>query len=80
MPDPIRTTYAAAFPRWSQPFWTFITGKPAPGERAPFVPGSWLYLAAALAFCFAGIAGSLLLATRWTGLAWLMPLSVGATL
>ena len=80
MPDPIRTTYAAAFPRWSQPFWTFITGKPGTGERAPFVPGSWLYLAVALAFCFAGIAGSLLLATRWTRLAWLMPLSVGATL
>lgn len=53
----IRETYSV-FPRWSQPLWTWFTGKPAVGEQPLFVPSGWLYLAVALAAFVAGAAGS----------------------
>ena len=53
----IRETYSA-FPRWSQPLWTLLTGKPATGEQPLLIPSGWLYLAVSLSVFIAGTLGS----------------------
>lgn len=46
----IRATYLV-FPRWTQPLWTWWTGRALPGEQPLWRPGPWAYLGrAALAF------------------------------
>lgn len=57
MSENIRDTYKV-FPAWSQPFWTFLTGKPAANEHAPFVPSGWTYLFVSLVIFVGGIAGT----------------------
>lgn len=62
----IRETYTT-FPRWSQPLWTLLTGKPTSGERPLFVPNEWLYLAVSLAIFITGTVGSYELAGEGLG-------------
>jgi Fatty acid desaturase len=76
----IRDTYAV-FPKWSQPFWTFVTGKPAADEKQPFAVSCWTYLVVSLLFFWGGLAASYALLTRGGGaLLALLALSVCSTL
>jgi hypothetical protein len=80
MPANIRDTYEV-FPKWSQPFWTFLTGKPAADEQPPFVLSGWTYLLISLVIFAGGIAGSLAVLTQSHGLLRLLILgTVGCTL
>lgn len=76
----IRDTYMV-FPKWSQPFWTFVTGKPATGEQPVFAPGGWSYLVISLAFFFGGLAASGALLMQGSGVMLaLLVASIGSTL
>lgn len=75
----IRESYAA-FPKWSQPFWTLLTGKPLADEQPRFVPSCWIYLGVSMAMFLGGIAGSFFLLMRAGALVWLVPFTVGLTL
>lgn len=75
----IRDTYAV-FPKWSQPYWTLFTGKPAVDEQALFVPSCWTYLSVSMAIFLGGIAGSFILLINAGAPLWLLPCTVGLTL
>jgi hypothetical protein len=75
----IRETYAV-FPKWSQPFWTLLTGKPMVDEQPPFVPGCWAYLGISMAIFLGGIGGSFFILLRDGASIWLVPFTVGLTL
>src|SRR5262245_5571070 len=63
----VRETYEV-FPAWSQPFWTWLTGKPATGEQPLVVPSGWTYLAVSLAIFVAGTLSSMMLVASGSGL------------
>jgi fatty acid desaturase len=76
----IRETYDV-FPRWSQPLWTFITGKPAADERPLVSPSGWTYLFISLLVFAGGVAGSFAVLMLGHGLWRLLLLgTVGCTL
>ncbi len=57
--DDIRATYLR-FPRWTQHFWTWQTGKALPGQR-PLIRHTWAsYVAVTMTLFFAGLAISTL--------------------
>jgi hypothetical protein len=64
------------FPRWSQHFWTWLTGKALPGQQ-PLIRQTWYsYLAQTLATFFAGLAlSSTALALRFD--VWWLALACG---
>lgn len=51
----VRALYHSAFPRWSQPFWTLLTGKPMAGERPLWTPSGYGYFFMSLAVFAAGV-------------------------
>lgn len=55
----IRASYRV-FPKWTQPFWTWVTGKALSSQSPLFKPSSWIYLSVALAVFIAGVIGSML--------------------
>jgi hypothetical protein len=58
-PDDVRASYLR-FPRWTQHFWTWQTGRALPGQR-PLVHRTWAgYLAGTLAVFLVGLAVSTL--------------------
>jgi fatty acid desaturase len=62
------------FPSFTQPFWTWLTGKALPGEQPLFRTGPWTYLATTLLTFGTGVALStwaLLRLPPWYG-AWLV--------
>ncbi|HEX7836496.1 MAG TPA: fatty acid desaturase [Kofleriaceae bacterium] len=78
----IRATYLV-FPRWTQPLWTWWTGRALPGEQPLWQPGPWAYLGrAALAFA-GGMAVTAFALDRWWPLiavGWLITVGAARTL
>ncbi|HEX8112901.1 MAG TPA: fatty acid desaturase [Kofleriaceae bacterium] len=75
----IRQTYLV-FPRWTQPLWTWWTGRALPGEQPLWKPGPWGYLIGTLAAFAGGMALTAFALATWWPLAvagWLI--TVGAT-
>jgi len=62
----LRDTYAV-FPKWTQPFWTVLTGKPLRGEQPLIVPSGWTYLAVSLTVFAIGTAGSVVTVAAGSG-------------
>jgi hypothetical protein len=58
-----RESYSV-FPRWSQPLWTTLTGKPAEGEKPLWILNGWEYLIISLAVFSAGTLGSVWVVSR----------------
>jgi hypothetical protein len=54
----IRESYRA-FPEWTNPFWTWLTGKPRHGEHPKFVLGPWGFMFCSLLSYVVGIAMAL---------------------
>ncbi|WP_149537560.1 fatty acid desaturase [Siccirubricoccus phaeus] len=63
LPDDPRSRMAATLPRWIQPFLTWLTAKPAPGEVAPsrsatgFVARALLWVLGGTALSYAALLG-----------------------
>ncbi|MGB3313467.1 MAG: fatty acid desaturase, partial [Albidovulum sp.] len=54
MQSDIRDSFRA-FPAFTQPFWTWVTGKPLDDEPPLIVPRPWLYLAVSLMIFASGV-------------------------
>jgi hypothetical protein len=79
MKNDVRESYTI-FPTWSQPLWTWMTGKPSAEENPLIVLSSWVYLAVSLSLFLIGVLGGIsvlafAIAPIWT-LAFLIPLAV----
>lgn len=78
MPQHVRETYQV-FPKLTQPFWTWLTGKPLNDEQPVFIPSVWLYLAISVSiFAFGAIFGIVSLSNSQVSVFWLF-LTIPAT-